>query len=1077
VVTPAGSLTYAQLDSRANRLAHHLQGRGIGSEAIAGICVERSVEMAVGILGTLKAGGACLPLDPSYPAERLAFMVADASPAVVLTQERLLGRVPAGGPDVVCIDRPGAPSEDRDDRPERQTTLDGLAYVIYTSGSTGAPNGVMLTHRSLLNHARAAVEIYQLSPADRVLQFCSISFDVCIEELVPTWAAGGAVVLRPEDMALLGRPWLDWLRDQAVTVVNLPTAYWHEWVRDLQHLGEQVPPAIRVVIVGGEKALGRVYREWLAVGGGRSRWYNAYGPTEASVMATIYRAPASGSLGEDDRDPPIGRPLPNMEVRVVDAQGQPVPAGQVGELWIGGEGLARGYLHRPELTAERFVPDPFSEAPQTRLYRTGDLGRLLPAGDLEFVGRADDQVKVRGFRIECGEVEAALQAHPAVQQAVVVAREALAGDKRLVAYVLTADGQRVTRQELRGFLSGLLPSYMVPSAFVAMATFPLTSNGKVDRSALPAPTAEPSQLGVDLEEPTTVTEKAVAAIWSEVLGIDCLGAQDDFFELGGHSLLAAQVVARLQERLGVTLPLRAIFEAPTMAGLAGLLDGQGGGHRRGEVPPLVPQTLPADGRVPLALPQEQMWKVQTRSGTRVDNNVTALLRLSGAVDVDALRAALGQLVERHDSLRTSFPADPLGGEDPYQSINDSVSVEVRVTDVGDGPPAEQEAEVDCLIRAQDALPFQLADPPLLRFGLLRCGDAASVLALTFDHLVCDGPSAYVTLSEVAELYQARVQGRAAALRPLSGQYPDFAVWQRSWLTEARLAEQLEYWKRSLAGMPLGPALPFDRVPATPSRTIAARPLAVGPAAYEALVYLARRTRTSVFIVCVAAVSAVLSRQGLLDDVVLSTTLSGRQWPEVEGVIGNFAGTGRLRTDLSGDPTFETILARARDSVLGLFEHQDIPFFRVRDALVPDFAQRAGGRPPLALVPIELGYFRASHDHWAPGAGVVERPPLTSTAVVDPPAGSAPRLPGEPPGEIFFKGQLHPLSITLLDDGTQLWGDVSYKVDFYDQATIERLAVGLERLVEKASGAPNLRLSELDICMYTAYSGTTESIVQ
>jgi len=1061
VVAPAGSITYAQLDSQANRLAHHLQSLGIGSETVVGICVERSVEMAVAILGTLKAGGACLPLDPSYPAERLAFMVGDASPAVVLTQERLVGRVPAGQPGIICIDQPGDWSDGRDDRPARQTTPGDLAYLIYTSGSTGVPNGVMLTHRGLLNHARAAVVLYLLGSADRVLQFCSISFDVCIEELLPTWAAGGAVVLRPEDMALLGRPWLDWLRDQAVTVVNLPTAYWHEWVRDLQHLGEQVPPAIRVVIVGGEKALGRVYREWLAVGGGRSRWYNAYGPTEASVMATIYRAPASGSLGEDGRDPPIGRPLPNMEVRVVDAQGQPVPAGQVGELWIGGEGLARGYLHRPELTAERFVPDPFSEAPQSRLYRTGDLGRLLPAGDLEFVGRADDQVKVRGFRIECGEVEAALQEHPAVQQALVVAREAPAGDKRLVAYVLTADGQRVTRQELRGFLCDRLPSYMVPSAFVAMATFPLTSNGKVDRAALPAPTAERSRLGPELEEPTTATEKAVAVVWSEVLGIDGLGAQDDFFELGGHSLLAAQVMAKLAERLGVLLPLRAIFEAPTVAGLAGLLDAQGSGQRRGEIPPLVPQPRPADGRMPLALPQEQMWRVQTRSGTRVDNNVTALLRLSAAVDLDALKGALGQLVERHASLRTSFPVVPVGGGDPCQSISDSLPVEIGVIDVADGLTAEQEAEVDRLIRAQDALPFRLADPPLFRFGLLRRGSAASVLALTFDHLVCDGPSAYVALSEVAELYQARVQGRAAALRPLSVQYPDFALWQRGWLTEARLAEQLEHWKRSLAGMPLGPALPFDRVPATPSRRIAARSVAVGPAAYEALVQLARRSRGSIFVVCVAAVSAVLARQGPLDDIVLSTTLSGRQWPEVEGVIGNFAGTGRLRSDLSGDPTFETILDRARDSVLGLFEHQDIPFFRVRDALVPDFAQRGGGRPPLALVPIELGYFRASHDHWTPGSGVVERPPLASAARGESPDGrAAPRLPGEPPGELFFKGQLHPLSITLLDDGTQLWGDISYKVDFYDQSTIERLAAGLERLLETASGVPNLRLSEL-----------------
>lgn len=1048
VQSSAGALTYAGLEAAANRLARDLQGWGVGPDVMVGICVERSLDMAVGLLGILKAGGACLPLDPAYPAERLAFMLGDASPPVLLTQSALAGRLPKHPGRVVCLDAEARSTTTggSEARPARSTDPDRLAYVIYTSGSTGRPNGVMLTHRGLVNHAGAAAALYGLGPRDRVLQFCSMSFDISIEEIFPTWASGATVVLRPDDLPVLGRPWLAWLRAQAVSVLNLPTAYWHEWTRDLAALGETVPPSARVVVVGGERALGRAYQAWLAVGGDRPRWFNAYGPTEASVMATIHQAgPAEGA---DGRDPPIGRPLPNVVVRVLDDRGAPVVPGEVGELYIGGVGLARGYLGRPELTAARFVPDPFGHGAGARLYRTGDLVRARTDGELDFVGRVDNQVKVRGFRIETGEVEAVLRSHPEVADAVVVAREDQPGDRRLVAYVVGAPGplgQMDPRAPtgpaapLRPFLGEHLPAYMLPSAFVALEAFPLTPNGKVDRDALPPPGAAGGGHPAGRSD-LTATEQALAGIWSEVLGVADIGAHDDFFDLGGHSLLAAQVAARVQDRLGVDLGLRAVFQAPTVAGLAAVVDGLGPAPSPPGPPPLVPHPRRAGDRVPLSLAQEQMWAVENRAGTRVDNNVTACLRLPGPVDGNALAAALEHLVARHEALRTSFVVE--GGQ-PGQVVSPTLAVDLARADLAAEAAERREARAGDLARAQDGRPFDLGQPPLFRFLLADLGLGGGLAVATFDHLICDGPSAYIWLSELEESYRALAAGREPQLRTLPVQFADFALWQRAWFDHDRLDDQLRYWERRLAGMPLGPALPFDHVPDAPSRRIAKLALSVGPDDYRGLEALARSGRTSVFVLCVAAASAVLARMGSTTDVVLGTTLSGRQRPEVEGVVGNFAGTGRLRTDLSGDPPLEEVVARAADTVLGLFEHQDVPFFRVRDAVAPDFARRAGGRPPLALVPVELQYFRAAHDHWTPGAGVVEAP------------GG-----GRAPGELLWRGQLHPLSITLLDDASQLWGEVSYKVDFYDRSTMEDLAGALGSALAALASDPGRRLSRL-----------------
>ncbi len=1025
VVSGEGSLTYAELDARANRLAHHLRGLGVGPEVLVGLCLPRSLPLAVGLLGVLKAGGACVPLDPAYPDERLAFQIGDARVPVVLTTRRLAARLPAGARAV----RLDADAGDWDrlpaTPPASEVRAEHVAFVIYTSGSTGEPKGVLLTHGGLVDHHRTAADLYALGPADRVLQLCSLGFDASIEEIFPTWAAGATLVLRPDDLPILGRGWLRWLTAQRITVLNLPTAYWHEWVRDLDRSGEVVPDDVRLVVVGGEKARGSALRTWLRVGGRRSRWVNAYGPTETTCMSTVHERAASDEAA-DGRDPPIGRPLPSTTVRIIDGRGEPVPPGAIGELLLGGAGVARGYLRRPALTADRFVADPAAGEPGARSFRTGDRVRLLASGELDFVGRLDDQVKIRGHRVECGEVAAALAGHPEVHQAVVIAALDARGDLHLVAYVVARGAGVVEVGELRRFLSGRLPEPMVPAAFVSLDALPRTPDGKVDRAALPPPDRRPHATSSDSTRPGSAAEQRVAAIWAGVLGLDVadVGVDDDFFELGGHSLLAAQVVAQVREAFGSDTPLRAIFEAPTVARLAALVAGQDGVGRTADAPePVTPRPRAPGARFPLSLAQEQMWARELAADPPGLYNVTASCRFEHRADEDALCGALAYLVDRHETLRTRFVVE---AEDPAQVVAPSADIDLTVVDLGDLPDAGREQEVRRRTAEQDATPFAPDRAPLVRAQLLHLGEA-SRLVVTLDHLICDGTSAEIFVAELRAAYGALASGGTPALSPLAVQFADFAAWQRHHVSDEVLTAQLEWWTEALDGMPVGPAVPFDRHPTAPARRVASRRLVVPTDTYSLAHRLARASQSSSFIVCAAAVQSVLSRCGGTTDVVLSTTLSGRHRAELEGLISMFGGVSRIRTDLSGDPTFADTVSRARAAILGMFEHQDIPFLRVRQAVQPDFP--TDGVAVAAALPVELGYFHTS---------------------------------GEESAELFFRGQLHPLSVTLLDDGSGLEGEVSYKTDFYDDATAEWLVDALVGVLGAGVRDPSVRLSQLPL---------------
>jgi amino acid adenylation domain-containing protein len=562
-------LSYRELDARANRLAHRLRDLGVRSGDRVGVCLPRSLHLASATLGVLKAGAACVPLDPNYPAERLALMLRDAAVSVVVVDESTAGTLLEHPTPVLDLSQgTDAAASALDTALSDPVEPDATAYVIYTSGSTGTPRGVELTHRGLANHALASAGVYGLGPSDRVLQFSSISFDISIEELFTAWASGAAVVFRTDEMPLGGHDFLDWLSERSVSVLDLPTAYWHEWVNDLTAGGRRVPDGIRTVIVGGEKALASVYELWLGVGGDRVRWFNTYGPTEASVVVSAWEGDATRSEAVPGQLP-IGRPLENVRAFVLDGKMQPAPIGVPGELYVGGLGVARGYLGQPELTAEKFVADPFSEEASARLYRTGDLVRYRPDGLLEFVGRTDDQVKIRGYRIEPGEIERALERHERVRTALVVVRESSSGAKNLVGFVEAEGDSAPSSRELREFLTTTLPMHLVPAAVVVLDAFPLTPNGKVDRNALPAPD-QALELAAEVVEPRDDIEAAVIAVVGRLLDVDVdqISVFDDFFALGGHSLLAVRLAAEIERELGVPLPLNELFHGATMEQIA-----------------------------------------------------------------------------------------------------------------------------------------------------------------------------------------------------------------------------------------------------------------------------------------------------------------------------------------------------------------------------------------------------------------------------------------------------------------------------------------------------------------------------
>ncbi|MEV4643229.1 amino acid adenylation domain-containing protein, partial [Actinoplanes sp. NPDC049548] len=867
LVSGTTTVTYAELDRRANQLAHHLIALGVTPGTLVGLCVGRRPEMVIGALAVLKAGGAYVPLDPNYPADRLAYMLEDAATPVVITERALHDRVADGGAAIVDVDMAvDLPT----DPPTVTVTPDDSAYVIYTSGSTGAPKGVVIEHRGLTDLCTWHNREYAITSDDRASQVAAQAFDAAVWEVWPYLCAGAAVHLPDQDTLDDAEALLQWIIRSGLTICFLPTPRLEALLDDLARADTR----LRAVLTGGD-ALRRRPSEDLPF-----RVVNHYGPTEFSVVATAGDVPATGTHAEEA--PPIGGPVDNTRLYVLDGNLRPVPPGVIGELYLSGAGLARGYLARPGLTAQRFVANPFEAA--ARMYRTGDLVKWRSDGHLDFVGRADHQVKVRGFRIELGEIEAVLAQHPSVSQVAVLVREDRPGLKTLAAYVV---GSAVQPEELRRRVAEFLPEYMVPSAFVLLAALPLTPNGKLDRRALPAP----DDVEVGYRGPRTPHEELLCGAFAAVLGVTVVGIDDNFFDLGGHSLLATRLIGRVRAALGAELSVRDLFQSPTVAGLAGHLT---------RVRDTRPVLRPAErgGWVPLSFAQRRLWFVNRLDGGNATYCVPVALRLRGALDRTALEAAIGDVVTRHEALRTVFPeAD---GE-PCQRIVDTLPA-MTVVECA-------ERDVPSLLQEATARPFDLTVDPPIRVSLLAVAPREHVLLLAMHHIASDGASMGPLLRDLAAAYSSRLAGTPPRWSPLPVQYADYALWQRDLLgsaddPESLVVRQVAYWRDALAGIPEELPLPADRPrPAIPSYDGGREPLVLDAELHRALLNLARSTGTTLFMVLQAAVAALLTRLGAGTDVPIGAPVAGRSDEALADLVGFFVNTLVLRTDTSGDPTF------------------------------------------------------------------------------------------------------------------------------------------------------------------------------
>jgi amino acid adenylation domain-containing protein len=1005
-------LTYGELNKRANQLAHYLKKRGIGPGERVGIFVERSLDMMVGLLGIQKSGAAYVPLDPYYPAERIRMVLEDAQVPVLLTQQALLALMPEHKAEVICLDAdwPQIAQESFSNlvcsaKPE------DLVYVIYTSGSTGKPKGVQVPHRAVVNLMASMAHELSMGPADVFPALASFAFDMCIPELYLALVTGGRVVVARREMASNGEELAALLRETGATVVHATPTTW-SLLLEAGFTGKGLKRAI-----GAEPLPRELCTRLLEAD---NSLYNFYGPTETTVWSAFHH------FQSGDEPVVLGRPLANTQIYILDRELQPVPIGVLGEIHIGGDGVTCGYLNLPELTAEKFIADPFASRADARMYKTGDLGRFLPDGRIEFMGRIDNQVKIRGFRIELGEIETVLARHVAVQDCVVIAREDVAGDKRLVGYVVPAAGQKVNAAELRDWVKERLPEYMVPVAWVEMSGLPLSPNGKVDRKNLPAPDYERPELAGEYQGARTPTEEVMAGVWAEVLRLDQVGVQDNFFQLGGHSLLATQVVSRIRNAFQVELPLRTLFEAPTVAGLAERVERMQRERQGLLAPPIVAQ--PRNQRLPLSFAQQRLWFLDQVEPNNPLYNIPRAIRLIGVFNVSAMESALNAIVKRHEILRTTYQAER--GE-PFQIIAEECTLSLPVVDLTELPEAEREIEARKLAQEEVAKPFDLARDEMARNLVLKVSEKDHILVMNTHHIASDGWSIGVFMRELTVLYKAALDNETFFLPDLPIQYADYAIWQRNWLQGEVLDLQLAYWKKNLEGAPPVLLLPTDRPrPVIPTFRGVTHRFMLPASLADGIRTLSRQQSGTPFMTMLAAFQTMILHHTQNPDVVLGTDLANRTHLQTEALIGFFVNLLALRTDLSGDPTFADLLSRVREAALGAYAHQDLPFDKLVEELQPE--RSLSHNPLVQVLFVQQNTPRATDD--LPGLQIVPYPL---------------RVQSKFDMAVFVTEAEQGMSVIWL-----------YNPDLFDATTIERMAELYQLVLEKATSDSELRLSHL-----------------
>jgi amino acid adenylation domain-containing protein len=1015
------SITYRDLNARANQLACYLRESGVGPDTTVGAFMPRSLETLVAILAIAKAGGCYLPVDPELPQERVAFLLRDAGPCVLLTKQDFLLELPleAAASIVFCMDSDWdtITVHSGEDQPS-DMSAEALAYVIYTSGSTGKPKGVGVSHRAATSHMRNMQKVFGYRESDRILQFASLSFDVSVEQILAPLFSGSTLVLK-SNVPWTGTEFFNAVREHSVTVVNVPPAFWMQ----ATEVGGDVPESLRLVIVGGDTMPLEMVRRWQQGGMSTVQLMNAYGPTEAVITATTFQVPADFPNRAEVRRVPIGRPHTGRTAYVLGGFQELAPQGAWQELFLGGELLARGYLNRPELTAERFVPDPFSRKPGSRLYRTGDVARYAQGGQLEFQGRNDTQVKVRGFRIELGEIESALAEYDGVQQAVVLVLSMESGEKRLAAYILLQDGALTSADQLREFLRQKLPEYMVPSFIEILDSLPLTVGGKVDRKRLPAPS---EMQNVDKESSAaaiTSSEKAVMEIWIDVLGVKHIGTRDDFFDVGGDSLVATQVISRIHKTLGVEVSLRVFFDAPTIESLAKAID-----KESKDAMQVILTRASRDEELPLSPAQERLWFLSQTGDQSATYNMAGAIQLEGDLHLRILEGALTGIVGRHEALRTIFP---FFGDHPVQEILPPYEVSLSVTNLDHLSTEARSQELSNLLQEEASLPFNLISGPVFRCRLVRLETGNHILLVAMHHIAGDAWSIGILAHEVSVFYKSLLSGEGMSLPELPLQYVDYAHWQRQ-LLEKHAESHLEYWRRRLGGCPAPPALPQERRVdgeiGLQGDTYSWRlPLEISLSIKD----LARQAGATLFMALLAAWKMLLSFYTESTDLVVGTDIANRNQSETEKIIGFFVNVLVLRTDLSGNPSFLELLERVREVALGAFEHQDLPFNRLIEDLNP---ARAGVTAPLFktffYMPVE-------------GLELVQLPGLNIKVL-----------------EVKDRTAKFDLSLCAQDAGSGIVCQLNYKAGLFDTQAIQQIARDYEMLLSCVVDKPEARMGAL-----------------
>lgn len=1009
-------LTYTELERQSNQLAHLLLQQGFQHGQFAATLFPASPELVVAFLGIQKAGGAYLPVDPDYPPDRIRYMIEDSGVHTLVTREAYLPVIPedlAKSLDrIVCMDSDEAAiAAQPPTRPEVEVTPDDLAYVIYTSGSTGRPKGSLLKHRGLSNLFQVQQPLIDMRPGDRSLQFFSISFDGATYGIYSPLCAGATLYLAPRETLTSPTALAELASSENLTHLFMTPSV-------LSLLDPRDFPTVRTVLTGGEALPVDTVRRWV----GQCLVVNCYGPTETTIVATINsirEAPPPGMLRT-----PIGRPLANTRCYILDDNLQPVPMGIPGELYVGGLHLSVGYLNRPELTQEKFIPNPFS--PGEKLYKTGDLACWLPDGSIDFLGRVDDQVKIRGFRVELGEIETILTEHPAVKQAVAAAVAGTRGDKQLAAYIVPADPENPpTPAELAGHLKPRLPGYMIPSWYVMLESIPMTPNGKIDRRRLPEPdrTGEADQAG--FRAPRTPVEQGLTEIWQQVLGISRVSLDDSFFDLGGHSLLAAQLVSRVREVFQIEFPLRDLFTYPTLTAMASQIDrliAESSGQVAEPVRPVFDGTP-----VPLSFAQQRLWFLEQLSPGNLFYNLPMAVRMKGQLNAEALETTLNEIVRRHASLRTRFI---MKDSSPVQEILPELQISIKQIDLTAVPEAEREAEALRRAAEETQQPFDLEHGPLLRAALLQLAPDDHIALLVMHHIISDGWSMNVLLHEIRVIYTACLRGQPDPLPPLPVQYADFAVWQRNWLQGPVMEEQLAYWKDKFAGLTPMLELPTDHPrPAVQSSRGDLYSFELPEDLSQRLVELSREEGATLYMTLLTAFQVLLARYSGQEDIPVGTAIANRSRSEIEGLIGFFANTLVMRTILpegetGSGSTFREALQQVRETALGAYAHQDMPFEMLVEALQPD---RNLSHTPLFQVMF----------------------------VLDSPVEESAQLPGLTlsPLRLHTGTATFDLTLSMVPSSDGISGTFEFNTDLWEKDTIRRMAENFRALLEAVTEDP------------------------